>query len=73
MGGLGTPRIHIGKGMPVLDFALREIGGIRCQVISIFWTENINKSAEGQVLAESEESMEKWPGKIWQGVSKWLT
>lgn len=45
--------------MPVLDFALRKIGGIRCQVISIFSIEKINKSAEGQVLAESEESMEK--------------
>lgn len=70
MGGLGTLRVNIGKGMTVSDFELRELSGIRCQITSIFSIEEINKSAEGQVLTLGEEGLEKSLGKIWQEVNK---
>lgn len=59
MGGLGTEKVNTGKGIPVLDFELTEISGNRCQITSIFSIEDINKSATGQVLVESEEGLEK--------------
>lgn len=59
MGGLGPLRVNTGKGMPVLDFELWEINRIRCQITSIFSIREISKSAEGQVVVESEESLEK--------------
>lgn len=46
VGGLGTRNVNTGKSKPVLKFELREIGGIRSQINSIFKIEEINKSAE---------------------------
>ena len=63
VGGLGPLRVNIVKGLPVLDFELWEINGIRCQITSIFSIGEISKSPEGQVLAESEEGLEKVTGK----------
>lgn len=62
-------KVNTGKGIPVLDFELTEISGIRCQITSIFSIEDINKSTTGQVLVESEEGLEKSLKKIWQEVN----
>lgn len=73
MGGLGAHwKVNTGKGIPVLDFELTDISGIRCPTTSIFSVEDINKSAEGHALTQSEEGLEKSPEKIWQGVNNWL-